>query len=74
MLMKLFTFTVWKLSPKELILGKESVDIACAIAASKFNDGACSLLDIKVLWTDFIMLLKAFISKKRQATSIEFQV
>ena len=43
--------TVWRLSPKEL--GKEGVDIACAIAVSKFNDGVCSLLDIKALWTEF---------------------
>ena len=38
--------TVWKLSPKELFLGKESVDIACAIAVSKLNDGSCALLSL----------------------------
>ena len=38
--------TVWKLCPKELFLGKESVDIACAIAVAKFNDGACTLLSL----------------------------
>jgi hypothetical protein len=36
--------TVWKLCPKELFLGKESVDIACSIAVCRFNDGACALL------------------------------
>lgn len=38
--------TVWKLCPKELFLGRESVDIACSIAVSRFNDGACSLLSL----------------------------
>ena len=38
--------TVWKLCPKELFLGKESVDIACSIAVSKFNDGVCALLSL----------------------------
>ena len=38
--------TVWKLCPKELFLGKKSVDITCAIAVSKFNDGASSLLSL----------------------------
>ena len=38
--------TAWKLCPKELFLGKESVDIACAIAVAKFNDGACTLLSL----------------------------
>ena len=34
---------VWKFCPKELFLGKTSVDIACALAVSCFNDGASSL-------------------------------
>ena len=38
--------TVWKLCPKELFFRKESVDIACAIAVSRFNDGACSLISL----------------------------
>ena len=38
--------TVWKLCPKELFVGKESVDIACSIAVCRFNDGACALLSL----------------------------
>ena len=38
--------TVWKLCPKELFLGKRSVEIACSIAVSRYNDGACALLSL----------------------------
>ena len=38
--------TVWKLCPKELFLGRESVDIACSIAVCRFNDGAFALLSL----------------------------
>ena len=38
--------TVWKLCPKELFLGKQSVDIACSIAVCRFNDDACALLSL----------------------------
>ena len=34
---------VWRLCPKELFLGKTSVDTACAMAVCCFNDGALSL-------------------------------
>ena len=37
---------VWKLCPKELFLGKTSVDTACAMAVCRFNDGALSLRSI----------------------------
>ena len=33
---------VWRLCPKELFLGKTSIDTACAIAVCRFNDGAAS--------------------------------
>ena len=38
--------TVWKLCPKELFLGRMAVEIACALAVCRFNDGATSLYDI----------------------------
>ena len=38
--------TVWKLCPKELFLGKESVDITCWIAMCRFNDGTCAFLSL----------------------------
>ena len=37
---------VWKFFPKELFLGKVSVDTACAMAVCSFNDGATSLSTI----------------------------
>ena len=37
---------VWKFCPKELFLGKVSVDTACAMAVCSFNDGATSLSTI----------------------------
>ena len=37
---------VWKFCPKELFLGKISVDTACAMPVCSFNDGATSLSTI----------------------------
>ena len=35
---------VWKFCPKEVFLGKDGVETACALAVSTFNDGISSLL------------------------------
>ena len=37
---------VWKYCPKEVFLGRDSVETACALAVSTFNDGASSLSEV----------------------------
>ena len=51
---------VWKFCPKELFLGKISVDTACAMAVCSFNDGATSLSTIaRSTGTGAISVLRA---------------
>ena len=64
--------TVRKLCPKDLVLGKESVDINCSITVCGFNDGACALLSL----SNSLHLISACAQKERQiaCAKIEIQV
>lgn len=60
-----FHSVIWKFCPKELFLGRDGVETACALAISNFNDGASSLTEVaKRLGLEIAPFSKTFLAAK----------